>query len=145
LIFVSGLLVVVAVALLIAGIVSSLSFVYAAIALSIVAGIVLVIGVFHHPAQEAPAGQQGELPADAESEPPVETPHAGVAERAGTTGAAVVVVSGRPRYHLPGCEYLAADEAGQPVVSLPIGEARELGFTPCGGCRPDQTLAAGQS
>jgi hypothetical protein len=145
LIFVSGLLVVVAAALLIAGIVSSLSLVYVAIALSIVAGVVLVIGVFHHPAQEAQAGKQGELPADAASEPAIETPPAAVAERAGATGAAVVVVSGRPRYHLPGCEYVAADQPEQPVISLPIGEARELGFTPCGGCRPDQTLAAGQS
>jgi hypothetical protein len=145
LIFVSGLLVLGAAALLIVGIVSSLSFVYAAIALSIVAGVVLIIGVFHHPVQEAPAGKQDALPTGPEPEPPVETPHPAVAASAGATGAAVVVVSGRPRYHLSGCEYVAADQPAQPVISLSISEARELGFTPCGGCRPDQTLAAGQS
>ncbi|HVX44619.1 MAG TPA: hypothetical protein VHC49_12070 [Mycobacteriales bacterium] len=49
----------------------------------------------------------------------------------------VMVVDERPRYHLPGCSHLIGKDA-QP---LPISEARGAGFTPCGRCRPDSTLA----
>jgi hypothetical protein len=114
LIFVSGLLVLVAAGLLIAGIVSSISVVYAAFGLSILAVVVLIVGVFRHPAEVAPAG------------PPI----------------GVLVVSGRPRYHLAGCEYLSRDELAEP---LEVTEARVLGFTPCDVCRPDRALASGQS
>ena len=50
----------------------------------------------------------------------------------------VRVVDERPRYHLPACEWLAA----RPTLGLPVREARQLGFTPCAVCRPDQHLAA---
>lgn len=50
----------------------------------------------------------------------------------------VLVVDGRPRYHLVDCPHLHDREA----VSLPLAEAREAGFTPCSRCRPDSTLAA---
>ncbi|MGQ0841052.1 hypothetical protein [Actinokineospora sp.] len=50
----------------------------------------------------------------------------------------VRVVDERPRYHLTTCAWLA----GRPSIALPVAEARELGFTPCGQCAPDATLAA---
>ncbi len=50
----------------------------------------------------------------------------------------VLVIDGRPRYHLPGCVHLL----GREHESLPAGEAVELGFTPCGLCEPDSTLLA---
>jgi hypothetical protein len=50
----------------------------------------------------------------------------------------VRVVDERPRYHLPACDWLAA----RPTLGLPVREARQLGFTPCAVCRPDQHLAA---
>ncbi len=50
----------------------------------------------------------------------------------------VRVVDERPRYHLAGCRWLAA----RPTLPLPIGEARQLGFTPCAVCGPDAVLAA---
>ncbi len=50
----------------------------------------------------------------------------------------VRVVDERPRYHLAGCRWLA----GRPTLTLPVREARELGFTPCAVCSPDRALAA---
>lgn len=50
----------------------------------------------------------------------------------------VLVVDGRPRYHLAGCPHLQ-DRENEP---LPVGEAVELGFTPCGVCEPNTTLLA---
>jgi hypothetical protein len=49
----------------------------------------------------------------------------------------VVVVDEHPRYHLVRCrfpDHLRSER-------LPVREARALGFTPCGRCRPDTTLA----
>jgi hypothetical protein len=50
----------------------------------------------------------------------------------------VVVIDERPRYHLSFCGWLGE----RPTMGLPVSEARELGFTPCGRCSPDATLAA---
>ena len=50
----------------------------------------------------------------------------------------VLVVHERPRYHLARCPYLA----GELSVPLPLHQARTDGFTPCGTCTPDRTLAA---
>ncbi|MEP6853440.1 MAG: hypothetical protein ABJA87_12405 [bacterium] len=50
----------------------------------------------------------------------------------------VLVVDGRPRYHLSSCPTLADDE----TVPLPVNEAREAGFTPCARCRPDSHILA---
>jgi hypothetical protein len=50
----------------------------------------------------------------------------------------VYVVDGRPRYHLRECVHLLGRES----EALPVGEANELGFTPCGACEPDATLIA---
>ncbi|TYP81218.1 hypothetical protein BD833_12524 [Blastococcus xanthinilyticus] len=50
----------------------------------------------------------------------------------------VLVVDEHPRYHLGGCPHLE----GHGTIPLPLDEARADGFTPCGTCRPDRTLAA---
>lgn len=49
----------------------------------------------------------------------------------------VLVVDEQPRYHLPHCRWPNLERAER----LPVREARELGFTPCGRCRPDKALA----
>jgi len=49
----------------------------------------------------------------------------------------VLVVDEHPRYHLASCSYLT----GRPTIPLPLDEARSDGFTPCGRCAPDRTLA----
>ncbi len=48
----------------------------------------------------------------------------------------VLVVDGRPRYHLQLCPTLTDEE----TVALPVSEAREAGFTPCAQCRPDSHI-----
>jgi hypothetical protein len=49
----------------------------------------------------------------------------------------VVVVDEQPRYHVAGCRALAS----RALIPLPVREAVELGFSPCGWCSPDRTLA----
>jgi hypothetical protein len=49
----------------------------------------------------------------------------------------VLVVDEHPRYHVAGCRHLD----GQDSIPIPMDEARTDGFTPCGTCRPDATLA----
>ncbi len=51
--------------------------------------------------------------------------------------AEVRVLDERPRYHLAACTWLAT----RPTLALPVNEARQLGFTPCAICGPDNTLA----
>lgn len=53
-------------------------------------------------------------------------------------GGTVLVVAGRPRYHVDGCRYLA----GKAAEEVDVLDAREEGFTACGVCRPDDALAA---
>lgn len=48
----------------------------------------------------------------------------------------MLVMSGRPRYHVDGCRYLSSKIAEE----MDVLEAREEGFTPCGVCKPDQAL-----
>lgn len=50
----------------------------------------------------------------------------------------VLVIDGRPRYHLPGCVHLLGRES----EPLPVSEAVELGFTPCSLCEPASALLA---
>ncbi|MEV6346694.1 hypothetical protein [Actinoplanes sp. NPDC051851] len=52
--------------------------------------------------------------------------------------AEVVVVDGRPRYHVADCPHLV----GRLTEPLPANEAVELGFSPCGLCRPVDRLVA---
>ncbi|MEH1130120.1 hypothetical protein [Micromonospora sp. CPCC 206061] len=60
------------------------------------------------------------------------------AARVARMTADVLVIDGRPRYHLTGCVHLLGRES----EALPVGEAVELGFTPCGRCEPDSALLA---
>ena len=50
----------------------------------------------------------------------------------------VLVVDGRPRYHVPDCPHLV----GKLTEPIPINEAVELGFSPCGLCRPVDRLVS---
>ncbi len=50
----------------------------------------------------------------------------------------MLVVDEQPRYHLSSCRALA----GKATIPLPVREAVELGFTPCGWCTPVRTLSA---
>jgi hypothetical protein len=50
----------------------------------------------------------------------------------------VLVIDGRPRYHQSGCVHLL----GRQSEPLPVSEAIELGFNPCGRCEPDSALLA---
>lgn len=115
----------------------------------------------HHADQQHPGGQTepgtpgvepvtAVIPAQAEVEPeeyedadPPDEPapqlvSAADAARVAQMTAEVLVVDGRPRYHLPGCVHLL----GREYEPLPVGEAIELGFTPCGLCEPDSALLA---
>ncbi|MGH3611622.1 MAG: hypothetical protein ACRDRK_03175 [Pseudonocardia sp.] len=89
---------------------------------------VIVRSVTPATAQLPPAGPDGE--------PPEELPDAGLAGIIARLEDAVVVVDERPRYHLPTCPSVAAN----PLISLPVREAVEYGFTPCGWCTPDRAL-----
>ncbi|MEV1293525.1 hypothetical protein [Pseudonocardia sp. NPDC049635] len=48
----------------------------------------------------------------------------------------VLVIDEHPRYHVQSCRALP----GRPVIPLPVSEAVELGFTPCGWCSPNRSL-----
>jgi hypothetical protein len=76
--------------------------------------------------------------ADPPDEPAPQQVSAADAARVGRMLAEVLVVDGRPRYHLPGCVHLLGRES----EPLPVGEAVELGFTPCSLCEPDSALLA---
>lgn len=91
---------------------------------------------------------QGSLPQEAEpeaedageptDEPPVQQVSPADAARVSRMLTEVLVVDGRPRYHLSGCVHLL----GRENEPLPVAEAVELGFTPCGLCEPDSALLA---
>ncbi|MEU3627920.1 hypothetical protein BS329_29120 [Amycolatopsis coloradensis] len=49
----------------------------------------------------------------------------------------VVVVDEYPRYHVTTCAWLET----RATIPLGIGEARQLGFTPCALCTPDAEIA----
>ncbi|CAM3167819.1 hypothetical protein [Stackebrandtia soli] len=73
------------------------------------------------------------VPADEPSESPMSSVEAAALMRMDTE---VMVVDGRPRFHLGGCVHLM----GRDVEPLPAYEAVELGFTACSLCRPAQSL-----
>ena len=76
--------------------------------------------------------------ADPPDEPAPQQVTVGDAARVARMTTEVLVVDGRPRYHLPGCVHLLGRES----EPLPVGEAVELGFTPCSLCEPDSALLA---
>jgi hypothetical protein len=53
-------------------------------------------------------------------------------------GGPVLVVPGRPRYHVEGCRYLS----GRSPEEIDVLDAQDDGFTPCGVCKPDEALEA---
>lgn len=83
------------------------------------------------------SGQAGPAAAPIDEPGPQEVPSADAALVA-QLGTDVLVIDGRPRYHLSTCPQLT-DQESEP---LPVREAVELGFTPCGRCEPDNTLLA---
>jgi hypothetical protein len=80
-------------------------------------------------------GDDDEDPPD---EPPAQQVTPADAARVARLTIEVLVVDGRPRYHLAGCQHLL-DRDSEP---LPVSEAVELGFTPCSLCEPDTGLLA---
>jgi hypothetical protein len=159
-IILSGVLVVLAIALLVTGIVTGntghevlgldgLKLIYISIGVSIVSALCLAIGVFIRrkdlfgtaaPAK-APARTRKVRARPARAKAKVGVPAATVPappapQVPGET--TVFVVRGRKRYHLETCRQLA----GRDREELTFSEAREEGFTPCTACLPDTALAA---
>ena len=85
-------------------------------------------------ADDADAGADDPL-----DEPPEQRTPRSDAELISRLPAEVLVVDGRPRYHVTGCPHLLDREA----EPLPVAEAVELGFGPCGWCQPDTVLLGG--
>jgi hypothetical protein len=80
----------------------------------------------------------GDYDIDPADEPPAQQVSPAEVARVAQLDDDVLVIDGRPRYHLPGCVHLL----GREHESLPVSEAVELGFSPCGLCEPDSTLLA---
>ncbi|GAA2569040.1 hypothetical protein [Pseudonocardia hydrocarbonoxydans] len=82
-----------------------------------------------------PAAAEADAAPDAD--PPEEQAEPAVTALVAGLDDEVVVIDEQPRYHVPGCRSLVAAA----LIPLPAREAVELGFTPCGWCTPDSTLA----
>ncbi len=93
------------------------------------------VGTSATPGQPGAADAAPDDPPDEPAPQPV-TP--GDAARVARMNTEVLVIDGRPRYHLAGCVHLL----GRQGEALPVSEAVELGFTPCGLCEPDSRLIA---
>jgi hypothetical protein len=95
----------------------------------------------HEPGGREP--DHGDAEFDDEEDPPDEPPQQYVspadAARVARLASEVLVIDGRPRYHLSGCVHLLGRES----EPLPVAEAVELGFSPCSMCEPDSALLAG--
>ncbi|VVJ21027.1 FIG035962: transmembrane protein [Amycolatopsis camponoti] len=91
------------------------------------------------PEPETPAEPAAaEVPAEPETDPgEEETPAADIAVLADLEDE-VVVVDEHPRYHLTTCVWLGTRD----TIPIGVGEARQLGFTPCDRCRPDANLVS---
>jgi hypothetical protein len=75
---------------------------------------------------------------DPDDEPLPQAVRPADAVRVARMPAEVLVVDGRPRYHMADCRHLL----GRLTEPLPVAEAVELGFSPCGLCRPVDRLVA---
>ncbi|WP_431943674.1 hypothetical protein [Micromonospora marina] len=73
-----------------------------------------------------------------DDDPPAEFLSTGEVARLVRLPGEVLVIDGRPRFHLPGCPHLV----GREDEPLPVAEAVALGFTPCARCAPATTLLA---
>ncbi|SDC29439.1 hypothetical protein [Actinokineospora iranica] len=90
------------------------------------------------PPAPTPVAPEEPVSADPADEPAEEATDAADLLVISELTADVRVLDERPRYHLTGCNWLA----GRQSLILPVSEARQLGFTPCGLCTPDAVLAA---
>jgi hypothetical protein len=75
---------------------------------------------------------------DPPDEPVAQRVSAADAARVARMSTEVLVIDGRPRYHVAGCVHLL----GRPYEPLVVAEAVDLGFSPCGLCEPDSALLA---
>jgi hypothetical protein len=75
---------------------------------------------------------------DPPDEPPPQPLSAADAARVARMDDEVYVIDGRPRYHQQECLHLL----GRDVQPLPVSEAVDYGFTPCGRCEPASRLLA---
>jgi hypothetical protein len=67
-----------------------------------------------------------------DDEPAVQAVTEADAAAVGQLGTPVIVVDGRPRYHVAECLHVL----GRPVQQVPVREAAVIGFTPCAQCEP---------
>ena len=91
--------------------------------------------------RRAPRSTPDDGLAEPDPEDPADEPRAqwvapADAARLAVTTIEVLVVDQRPRYHVAGCPFLG----GRETDALPVAEAIDLGFTPCGLCRPVDRL-----
>ena len=148
-IVISGALVAVALLLLVVGLtVTTLSLIYASIAVSGLSLAFLLLGIYQRrgdlPATAvAPPQPEGEaypsltaLP----ERPPIEPRRTGTGVGLAQPKAAdlVLIVAGRPRYHADGCRYLTGKAAEQVTVEA----AQAEGFTACVVCKPTAGTSA---
>lgn len=84
-----------------------------------------------------PVADPVEVAATSDGDAPEERPDAAAAALVAGLDDEVLVIDEQPRYHVPGCRTLLTAS----LIPLPAHEAVELGFTPCGWCTPDRTLA----
>ncbi|MEV0130008.1 hypothetical protein AB0H83_16295 [Dactylosporangium sp. NPDC050688] len=77
---------------------------------------------------------------DPQDEPPIQPSSAAEVARVSTMTEEVLVIDGRPRYHVRGCVHLLGRES----EPLPVCEAVELGFTPCSICAPNDAILSGR-
>ena len=169
-IVISGALVLISLVLLLTGLLGTgLGFIYASIVVSVLAFVFLLLGILlrrgdpvaadggqdvggaPHRGGRPPAGDlekaeqenvSAAVPrpvatADA-SEPPPEHVDERLEEQDEDRGGLVFVVQGQPRYHVQDCGSLSGGNA----ELVDVVDAREEGFSPCGRCRPDASLAA---
>lgn len=160
-IVISGALVLVALVLLVIGLLgASLGFVYASIGVSLASGLILVVGILQRrkqqpdadgvqdaaglgtPVRAAEKAPRGDLAVETDTValPAEFTRPAGTGPLSPTDGpelsGLVLVVAGRPRYHVEGCRYLT----GKQPESVEVADARRDDFTACGVCKPDEHL-----
>jgi hypothetical protein len=156
-IVVSIALVAVAVGLLLTGLLSgSDAFSYGSIVSSALAALALGVGVRRlprvripeedfdlagaPPLDTAPVPPPPPDPAGEAVDPPDEPPREPLStadvEALAADSTPVVVIDGRPRFHLSGCLSLL----GRRAEWLPVAEAVELGFSPCAQCTPVSVL-----
>jgi hypothetical protein len=141
-IVISGALVLVALVLLVIGLIGpSLGFVYASIGASLAAFAFLVVGILQR-RKEEPVGIDGAPTSAADIAAAIRTPETRPVstEELTTSGVEgeVLVVEGRPRYHVGGCRYLT----GKDATTVAVSQARADGYTACGVCKPDEALAS---